>query len=118
MDQQTGFKAQGVARITTPPELDRTLDGRAFCRFMVAADAGPASRPVVKSIYVRGNPALKPSEDLPVRIEEKLGVGCLVYVEGTERQRKRKVRGVEFIESVLDADHVGLRAYAQAGEGA
>ncbi|MGH2973926.1 MAG: hypothetical protein ACRDLL_03535 [Solirubrobacterales bacterium] len=107
--QKTGVRAEVLGRITVAPRLARTLDGVAICRFTVATEVGPASRPLVKPIYVQGNPSLRPSEDLPVRIKEKLQVGDLVYVPGYELQRPRKRRGVEYIESAIAAQDVRLR---------
>ena len=111
--QQTGARAQVMGRITTAPQLARTMEGVAVCRFVVATDAGPASNPVVKPIYVLGRRAAKPSEDLPVRCT-RLGVGDLVFVPGTERQRVRRRRGVRYTESAIEAEDVRLKA--RAGE--
>jgi hypothetical protein len=112
--QQTGVRAVVRGRITVAPELSRTTDGVAVCRFTVVTDAGPASRPLVKAVYVKGNPALPPSEDLPVRIKAKLGLGDLVRVPGVELQRPRRRRGVEFIETAIQAEDVTLKERAGA----
>jgi hypothetical protein len=113
--QRQGVQAAILGRITVAPQLARTLEGVAVCRFTVATEAGPASRPLVKPIYIKGDPALKPSEDLPVRVTERLGVGDLVYVPGVELQRPRKRRGVEYIECAIAAEDVRLKARAGAG---
>jgi hypothetical protein len=78
------------------------------CRFAVATDAGPASNPVVRTIDVGGGPERRYSEKPAVRVSH-LGVGDLVVVPGVERQRRRKVRGVEFTESAIEATEVRLR---------
>ena len=114
---KTEVRAEVLGRITKVPELVRTMEGVAVCRFVVATDAGPASNPVVKSVYVVGCSEVKPSEDLPVRCT-RLGVGDLVYVPGVERQRMRTRRGVRYPESAIQAEDVKLRARAvQAGGG-
>ncbi len=74
--QQTGIQAQVLGRITKARSWRGPWRGGQLW-FTVATSAGPASRPLVKSIYVKGDPALAPSDDLPVRIVEKLGVGDL-----------------------------------------
>lgn len=115
MSQQTGIRVEALATISTPPQFGRTMSGRALCAFKVTVDGHPMMPTLEKLVHVWGDPTLPPSEDLPVKINEKLGVGCLVRVSGTERQRQRKVRGVEFLEGVILAEEVGLRAYAEAG---
>lgn len=118
-EQKTMARAEIQGRITTEPKLTRrSADNMAVCRFKVATEAGPASSPVVKEVWVVGDPAARPSEDLPVRVHSRLGIGCLVYVPGVEHQRTRKVRGVEFFETVLRAEDVKLREWARAGGGA
>jgi hypothetical protein len=116
--QQTGVRAVVRGRITVAPELSRTTEGVAVCRFRVATDAGPASRPLVKDIYIKGNPELEPSEDLPVRVKANLGLGDLVRVPGVELQRSRRRRGVEFIETAIQADDVQLKQWAAERTGA
>jgi hypothetical protein len=108
---KTEVRAEVVGRISRAPELKRTSQGVAVCRFVVATDAGPASNPVVKAIYVVGRRASAPSEDLAVRCTH-LVVGDLVYVPGVERQRVRGRRGNERCETAILAEDVRLRARA------
>ena len=110
---KTELRAEVLGRITRAPQLRHTSGGTAVCRFAVATDTGPATNPVVKSIYVLGDPTVRPSEDLAVRCTH-LRVGDLVYVPGVERQRIRAGRGVSECESAILADDVRLRA--RAGE--
>ena len=119
MNQETQeIRAEAIGRITGAPKLSRTAEGVAVCRFVVSTEVGPASTPVRKDIYVIGNPEARPSENLAVRCTH-LGVGDLVIVPGIERQRKRRVRGVEFTETAIEASNVRRRARAdQAGGGA
>ncbi len=118
-EQKTMARAEIQGRITTEPKLTRrTTDHVAVCRFKVATEAGPASSPVVKEIWVLGDPRIRPSEDLPVKVHNKLGIGCLVFVPGVEHQTMRKVRGVRFPVTVLKAEDVKLREWPQAGGGA
>src|SRR5262245_52684350 len=119
MSQQlTGVRSVVRGRITVAPELSRTTDGVAVCRFTVVTDAGPASRPLMKAIYVKGDPTREPSEDLPVRVKANLGLGDLVRVPGTELQRLCKRRGVEYIETAIQADDVALKERAAERAGA
>ncbi len=108
---RTELWAEVLGRITTAPELKRTSQGVAVCRFTVATDAGPATNPVVKPIYVLGDPGAAPSEDLAVRCTH-LGVGDLVYVSGVERQRMLGRKGSERCEAAILAGDVRLRARA------
>jgi len=118
-EKKTMARAEIQGRITTEPKLTRrTTDHVAVCRFKVATEAGPASSPVVKEIWVLGDPRIRPSEDLPVKVHSKLGIGCLVCVPGVEHQTMRKVRGVRFPVTVLKAEDVKLREWPQAGGGA
>ncbi len=108
---KTEVRAQVFGRISRAPELSQTAEGVAVCRFVVATDTGPASNPVVKPIYVIGQPGASSSEDLPVRCS-RLGVGDLVLVPGIERQRVRRRRGVRFTETAIEAEDVRLKARA------
>lgn len=110
---QTTVRAQVYGRISKAPELAHTASGVAVCRFVVATKAGPASNPVVKPIYVIGNPRVRPSEDLAVRCA-RLGVGDLVEVPGAEHQRMRRIRGIEYPESAVRAEDVRLKRRAGA----
>jgi Single-strand binding protein family len=103
---RTELWAEVLGRITTPPELKRTSQGVAVCRFTVATEAGPATNPVVKRVYVLGDRSVAPSEDLAIRCTH-LRVGDLVYVPGVERQR---VLGRGRRDSAIQADDVRLRA--------
>jgi hypothetical protein len=109
---KTEVRAEVLGCITKVPELSRTTEGVAVCRFMVATQVGPASNPVVKAIFVVGDLGARPSEDLPVRCMN-LGVGDKVYVPGVERQRIRCRRGVRYPESAIEARDVRLRERAQ-----
>lgn len=112
MQMETQVRTEVLGRITKAPRLARTTEGGvAVCRFTVATEVGPASNPVVKDIYVVGDPRLKVSEDLPVRCQN-LEVGALVWVPGVEHQTMRTVRGVRFAVSAVKADDVKLRARA------
>jgi hypothetical protein len=108
---KTELRAEVLGRITRAPQLKHTSGGTAVCRFAVATDTGPATNPVVKSIYVLGDPTVRPSADLAVRCTH-LRVGDLVYVPGVERQRIRAGRGVAECESAILAEDVRLRARA------
>ena len=110
---ETQVRTEVLGRITKAPELARTTEGRGVrvCRFTVATVVGPASNPVVKEIYVVGDPRVKVSEDLPVRCLN-LKVGALVFVQGVERQTTRTARGVRFPVTAVQADEVRLRARA------
>jgi single-stranded DNA-binding protein len=105
---KTEIRTQAIGRISRKPELSRTTAGVPVCRFAVATDAGPASNPVVRTVYVVGGPERRYGEKLAVRVSH-LGIGDLVVVPGVERQRRRKVRGVEFTESAIEATAVRLR---------
>lgn len=107
------LRAEILGRISRAPELKRTSQGVAVCRFTVATDVGPASNPVVKSIYVLGDRGAEPSQDLAVRCTH-LGLGDLVCVAGVERQRVRVRRGAKYPDSAIVAENVRLRA--RAGE--
>lgn len=114
----TEVKAEATGRISSEPELRKTTGGVHVCRFKVATEVGPATNPVVKWIYVVGDPAARPSEDLAVRASH-LVVGDLVIVPGIERQRARRTRGVDWVESAIEASNVRLRRRAwQTGGGA
>jgi hypothetical protein len=109
---QTQVRTEVLGRITKAPKLARTMEGGvAVCRFTVATEVGPASNPVVKDVFVVGDPRLKVSDDLPVRCMN-LEVGALVWVPGVEHQMMQKVRGVRFPVSAVKADDVKLRARA------
>jgi hypothetical protein len=108
---ETQVRSEVLGRITKAPRLARTMEGVAVCRFTVATVVGPASNPVVKDIYVVGDPSVKVSEDLPVRCKN-LEVGALVFVPGVEHQTMRTVRGVRFPVTAVKADDVKLRARA------
>jgi hypothetical protein len=98
---QTQVRTEVLGRITKAPKLSRTTEGGvAVCRFTVATEVGPASNPVVKDVFVVGDPSVKVSEDLPV------------FVPGIEHQRMQKLRGVRFPVSAVKADDVKLRARA------
>ena len=119
MNQElTGVRSVARGGITVAPKLSRTTEGVAVCRFTVATDAGPASRSLVKEIYVKGNPELAPSEDLPVKVQAKLGLGDLVRVPGEELQRVRRRRGVEYVETAIQAEDVQLKQRAAERTGA
>ena len=112
MQMQTQVRTEVLGRITKAPKLARTTEGGvAVCRFTVATEVGPASNPVVKDIFVVGDPSVKVSDDLPVRCMN-LEVGALVWVPGFEHQTMRKVRGVRFPVSAVKAEDVKLRVRA------
>jgi hypothetical protein len=60
---------------------------------------------VVKDIFVIGRLGAGQAEDLPVRCAA-LEVGEPVIVPGIERQRRRRTRGVNWIESAIEASEV------------
>ena len=105
---RTEVRTRAIGRISREPELSRTSAGVPVCRFVVATDAGPAANPVVRTVYVVGGPEPRYGEKLAVRVSH-LGVGDLVVVPGVERQRRRRVRGVDFTESAIEASEVRLR---------
>ncbi len=98
-------RSEVVGKVATEPRLDRTSRGVRVCRFQVVTESGPASNPVVKDIFVIGRPGARQAEDLPVRCAA-LEVGERVVVPGIERQRRRKTRGVNWIESAIEASEV------------
>jgi len=105
---KTEVRTQAIGRISRDPELSRTSGGVPICRFVLATESAPASAPVVRTVYVVGGPERRYSEKLAVRVSH-LGIGDLVVVPGRERQRRRRVRGVEFFESAIEAADVRLR---------
>ena len=109
-------RAEAIGRISMAPRLGRTMEGVPVCRFKVATEVGPASRAVVKDVYVIGDKDLRASEDLAVRCTH-LGVGDLVIVPGIERQRQRRRRGVSWVESAIEASEVRLRERARQEDG-
>lgn len=98
-------RAEVIGKVATEPRLDRTSRGVRVCRFQVITDSGPASNPVVKDVFVIGRLGAAQAEDLPVRCAA-LEVGEPVVVPGIERQRRRKHRGVSWIESAIEASEV------------
>jgi hypothetical protein len=115
---KTEIKAEAIGRVSGEPELAWTMGGVPVCRFAVATEVGPATRSVVKNVYVVGGKASRPSEELAVRCM-KLMLGDLVIVPGVERQRLRRTRGVDWVESAIEASNVRLRQRAsQTGSGA
>lgn len=108
---KTESRVEVLGRISRAPELKRTSQGVAVCRFTVVADGGPATNPVVKPVYVLGDPGAAASEDLAIRCTH-LGVGDLVYVPGVERQRVLGRKGGGRCEAAVLATDVRLRARA------
>jgi hypothetical protein len=98
-------RSEVIGRVATEPELTRTGNGVRVCRFQVITASGPASNPVTKDIFVIGRLGADQAEDLPVRCAA-LEVGEPVVVPGIERQRRRKTRGVNWIESAIEASEV------------
>lgn len=98
-------RAEVIGRVSATPELDRTSRGVRVCQFKVVTESGPASNPVVKDVFVIGRLGADQDEDLPVRWA-KLEVGDPVIVSGTERQRRRRRRGVSWVESAIEASDV------------
>jgi hypothetical protein len=98
-------RSEVVGKVATEPRLDRTSGGVRVCRFQVVTESGPASNPVVKDIFVIGRLGARQAEDLPVRCAA-LEVGEPVIVPGIERQRRRRTRGVDWIESAIEASEV------------
>jgi hypothetical protein len=98
-------RSEVVGKVATEPRLDRTSRGVRVCRFQVVTESGPASNPVVKDIFVIGRLGARQAEDLPVRCAA-LEVGEPVIVPGIERQRRRRTRGVNWIESAIEASEV------------
>lgn len=98
-------RAEVIGKVATEPQLDKTGAGVRVCRFQVITESGPASNPVVKDIFVIGRRGVGQAEDLPVRCAA-LEVGERVVVPGIERQRRRKTRGVNWIESAIEASEV------------
>jgi hypothetical protein len=62
--------------------------------------------PVTKSVYAIGGREPKRSEDLAIRCS-RLQVGEPLLIEGIERHRLRRRRGVRWVESAIEATHVG-----------
>jgi hypothetical protein len=98
-------RSEVIGRVATEPQLTRTGNGVRVCRFQVITASGPASNPVTKDIFVIGRLGADQDDDLPVRCAE-LEVGEPVIVPGIERQRRRKTRGVSWIESAIEASEV------------
>ena len=98
-------RAEVIGRVSATPELDRTSRGVRVCQFKVVTESGPASNPVVKDVFVIGRLGADQDDDLPVRWA-KLEVGDPVIVSGTERQRRRRRRGVSWVESAIEASEV------------
>jgi hypothetical protein len=98
-------RSEVVGKVATEPRLERTSRGVRVCRFQVVTESGPASNPVVKDVFVIGRLGARQAEDLPVRCAA-LEVGEPVIVPGIERQRRRKTRGVNWIESAIEASEV------------
>lgn len=104
----TQVRAEATGRITSAPEFTRTMAGTALCRFKITAETGPASTPLVKSIYVWGLSDGEPDDrlaDLAKRCGRNLQMGDRVFVPGTERQRNCG-RGTEH---AIIAEDVKLR---------
>jgi hypothetical protein len=109
-------RSEVIGKVATEPRLDRTSRGVRVCRFQVITDSGPASNPVVKDVFVIGRLGADQSEDLPVRCAA-LEVGEPVVVPGIERQRRRKTRGVSWVECAIEASEVrGWGGEAPAAE--
>ncbi|HEX3172823.1 MAG TPA: hypothetical protein VHQ43_01220 [Solirubrobacterales bacterium] len=102
---ETGVRAQVFGRISKAPQLARTAQGVAVCRFVVASEPGPASNAVVKPIFVIGERGKKSAVQCA-----RLRIGDLVLVPGAERQRVRSRRGMRFTESAIEAEDVHLKA--------
>jgi hypothetical protein len=98
-------RSEVIGKVSSEPQLDKTGAGVRVCRFQVITESGPASNPVVKDIFVIGRRGVCQAEDLPVRCAA-LAVGEPVVVPGIERQRRRKARGVSWIESAIEASEV------------
>lgn len=98
-------RSEVIGRVATEPQLTRTGRGVRVCRFQVITGSGPASNPVVKDIFVVGRLGAEQAEDLPVRCAD-LEVGEPVIVPGIERQRKRKRRGISWVECAIEASEV------------
>ncbi|MCW2981841.1 MAG: 20 Ab1 orf 83 [Solirubrobacterales bacterium] len=98
-------RSEVIGKVATEPQLGKTSRGVRVCRFQVMTESGPASNPVVKDIFVIGRLGAGQGEDLPVRCAA-LEVGEPVVVPGIERQRRRKTRGVNWIESAIEANEV------------
>jgi hypothetical protein len=98
-------RSEVVGKVATEPRLDRTSRGVRVCRFQVVTESGPASNPVIKDVFVIGRLGAGQAEDLPVRCAA-LEVGEPVIVPGIERQRRRRTRGVNWIESAIEASEV------------
>jgi hypothetical protein len=107
--EMNGMKSEArsevIGRVATEPELTRTGRGVRVCRFQVITGSGPASNPVVKDAFVIGRLGAEQAEDLPVRCAD-LEVGEPVVVSGFDRQRRRKTRGVNWIECAIEAVEV------------
>ena len=104
-EMKSEARSEVIGKVSSEPQLDRTSAGIRVCRFQVVTDSGPASNPVVKDIFVIGRRGVGQAEDLPVRCAA-LEVGEPVIVPGIERQRRRKTRGVNWIESAIEASEV------------
>ncbi len=98
-------RSEVIGRVSSEPRLDRTSRGIRVCRFQVTTASGPASNPVTKDVYVIGKLGVDQAEDLPVRCAT-LEVGEPVIVPGIERQRRRRTKGVSWIESAIEAIEV------------
>lgn len=98
-------RAEVIGRVSATPELDRTSRGVRVCLFKVVTESGPASNPVVKDVYVIGRLGADQEDDLPVRCAQR-EVGDPVIVAGVERQRRRRRRGVSWVESAIEASEV------------
>jgi hypothetical protein len=111
-------RAEVTGVIVGKPELKRHLSGVQVCRFMVAADVGPATMPVHKPIYVWGRKDGELDEEmaeLAVRCGRGLAEGDTVTVPGVERHRQHTVKGRPVIEAAIVADTVRLRRRAASG---
>jgi hypothetical protein len=104
-EMKSEARAEVIGKVATEPRLDCTSRGVRVCRFQVITDSGPASNPVVKDVFVIGRLGVGQAEDLPVRCAA-LEVGEPVVVPGIERQRRRKTRGVNWVESAIEANEV------------
>lgn len=105
---KTEVRTQAIGRISRGPELSRTSEGVPVCRFGGGNGVGAGKQPGRQHRLRERGRERRYSNKLAVRVSH-LGVGDLVIVPGIERQRRRKVRGVGFTESAIEATEVRLR---------
>lgn len=90
---------EAVGQLTGAPQVSATAGGVMVCRFTLASERGPASNPVLTTVYVVGALA---------RSCAALGEGDLVCVRGEQRQRIRRRRGVAYPALATEAREVEL----------